>query len=263
MRTILCLAIVALCANPAEAQPRVTNGELRQAVISGALTRASLEGLARAGAAWVGYTVPARDGEHHMCASVGTTNPVPLEGSGMVQLLYRLEAGAVTRIRMFSDDCALDAGGLTVHWLNAVSPVESVAVLAGFINATVSTRLADSALAALGMHQEPTALDRLLTAARAGATPQIRGQALFWLAQRAGDKAVGAITDAIARDPETDVKKRAVFALSQLPRDEGVPRLIDVARTNANPAVRKQAMFWLGQTKDARALKFFEDILFK
>jgi hypothetical protein len=49
---------------------------------------------------------------------------------------------------------------------------------------------------------------------------------------------VGAITDAIANDPETDVKKRAVYALSQLPKDEGVPRLILVAHTNTNPAVR-------------------------
>ena len=53
------------------------------------------------------------------------------------------------------------------------------------------------------------------------------------------------------------------FALSQLPRDEGVPKLMEVARTNRNPEVRKQAMFWLGQTKDPRAVKFFEDILLK
>jgi hypothetical protein len=40
-----------------------------------------------------------------------------------------------------------------------------------------------------------------------------------------------------------------------------VPLLIDQARNNKNPAVRKQAMFWLGQSKDPRALKFFEEIL--
>jgi len=39
--------------------------------------------------------------------------------------------------------------------------------------------------------------------------------------------------------------------------------LIQVARTNKNPEVRKQAMFWLGQSKDPRAVKFFEDILTK
>ena len=95
---------------------------------------------------------------------------------------------------------------------------------------------------------------------RDGASAEVKGNALFWLAQRAGQKAVGTITAAIENDPDTEVKKKAVFALSQLPKDEGVPLLIQQARTNKNPAVRKQAMFWLGQSKDPRALKFFEEI---
>jgi HEAT repeat protein len=66
---------------------------------------------------------------------------------------------------------------------------------------------------------------------------------------------------ALQNDPDTEVKKRAVFALSQLPRDEGIPKLIEVARTNKNLEVRKQAMFWLGQSKDPRALTFFEAVL--
>ena len=37
--------------------------------------------------------------------------------------------------------------------------------------------------------------------------------------------------------------------------------MIQAARANQNPAVRKQAMFWLGQSKDPRALAFFEEIL--
>jgi HEAT repeat protein len=89
----------------------------------------------------------------------------------------------------------------------------------------------------------------------------VRGQALFWLAQKAGRQAAGAITEAADRDPDTEVKKRAVFALSQLPKDEGVPLLIQVAKNNRDPAVRKQAFFWLGQSKDPRALAFFEEIL--
>ena len=83
---------------------------------------------------------------------------------------------------------------------------------------------------------------------------------MFWLAQRAGDKAVGTITQAL-EDPETEVRKQAVFALSQLPKDEGVPKLIEVARTHRDAAVRKQAMFWLGQSRDPRALTFFEQTL--
>ena len=59
------------------------------------------------------------------------------------------------------------------------------------------------------------------------------------------------------------MKKKAVFALTQMPGEEGVPMLVQVARSNPNPAVRKQAMFWLGQSKDPRALKFFEEVLAK
>ena len=91
----------------------------------------------------------------------------------------------------------------------------------------------------------------------------MRSQALFWLAQKAGNKAMATIADAIDHDPDTEVKKKAVFALSQLPKDEGVPMLIKVARTNTNPEVRKQAMFWLGQSKDPRATDFFAEVLGK
>jgi HEAT repeat protein len=103
-------------------------------------------------------------------------------------------------------------------------------------------------------------VDAIIGVARHDPSAHVRGQALFWLAQKAGKRAA-AITEAIENDPETDVKKHAVFALSQLPKDEGVPLLIQVAHTSGNPAVRKQAMFWLGQSQDPRALAFFEQIL--
>jgi hypothetical protein len=268
-------------ASSAAAQPRVTNGDVRQTASTGALTRASLDGLARAsGTAWLAYAVPLVPGDRSICDGItytdsaqvhqrenktGSTSPpvMMLEGPRALWVLYRLEDGAIRRIRMASEDCTLDAGGLAVHWIAGVTPADSVAVLSSFLVTSASRRLTDGALAALAMHAEPAALERLMTAARGGETPHVRGQALFWLAQRAGEKAIGTISDAIANDPETDVKRRAVFALSQLPRDEGVPRLIDVARSNSNPVVRKQAMFWLGQSKDPRALKFFEEILFK
>lgn len=89
----------------------------------------------------------------------------------------------------------------------------------------------------------------------------MRQEAIFWLAQKAGERARSAIRDAVDDDPLLEVKKHAVFALSQLPADEGVPLLIDLARTHRNPAVRESAMFWLGQSGDRRALALFEEIL--
>ena len=104
-------------------------------------------------------------------------------------------------------------------------------------------------------------LATLLELARRDPASKVRGQALFWLGQKAGQRAVAALDRAVADDPDREVRKKAVFALSQLPKDEGVPKLIAVARTHRDPEVRKQAMFWLGQSGDARALEFFEDVL--
>ena len=81
------------------------------------------------------------------------------------------------------------------------------------------------------------------------------------MAQKAGKKAAGTITDAVENDPDTSVKKKAVFALTQMPKDEGVPLLIQVAKTNKNPVVRKEAIFWLGESRDRRALDFIESVL--
>jgi HEAT repeat protein len=116
---------------------------------------------------------------------------------------------------------------------------------------------------ALSVSKDPAALAQMLESARTDPSGHVRSQALFWLAQKAGEKETAAITRAISEDPDTKVKKQAVFALQQLPHDEGIPLLIKVARTNANPEVRKQAIFWLGQSNDQRALKFFEDVLAK
>ena len=188
---------------------------------------------------------------------------VRLEGATHVVVLFRVADRRVERIRTFSPDCQLDAGGRTVHWLEGVAPAESVRLLTALVDAETEHkgRVSSAAMAALSAHAEPSAAAAVERLARSHPVARIRGDALFWLAQLAGQRAVGTISDAIEKDPETEVKRRAVFALSQLPRDEGVPLLIDVARRNTNPVVRKQAMFWLGQSKDPRALEFFAEIL--
>ena len=104
-------------------------------------------------------------------------------------------------------------------------------------------------------------IDTLITLAKRDASSKVRGQALFWLGQKAGQRAVATLEGAIVDDPDREVRKKAVFSLSQLPKDEGVPKLIAVARTHRDPEVRKQAMFWLGQSGDERAVRFFEDVL--
>jgi hypothetical protein len=101
----------------------------------------------------------------------------------------------------------------------------------------------------------------LIDLAKHDASSGVRAQALFWLAQKAGQRAVATLGQAVSDDPNSDVRKRAVFAISQLPKDDAVPKLIELAKTHRDPEVRKQAMFWLGQTNDPRAIAFFESVL--
>jgi HEAT repeat protein len=281
----------------ADQQPRVVNGRLDPQA-AGTNLDAAFHRLvaAQTEPAWIGYSVPAaRGADRSYCCSGDTyvsdgiviTNgrlatcglepgdrsnrapgqapvqqsPIRLEGPETMNVLFRIEDKTVQRIRFFSPDCELDAGGRTIRWLDAVAAADSVKLLTSFVS--VSDRLRSSALAAIAMHRDEASVPALIELARKDPQTKVRGDALFWLGQKAGERAVGEITAAIDNDPETDVKKRAVFALSQLPKDEGIPLLIKVAKTNQNPAVRKQAMFWLGQSKDTRALDFFAEILGK
>lgn len=101
----------------------------------------------------------------------------------------------------------------------------------------------------------------LIDMAKNDPSSRVRGQALFWIAQKARKKTDADIIRAATDDPDVEVKKKAVFALSQIPNGEGVLDLIRVATENKSREVRKQAMFWLGQSKDPRALAFFEKVL--
>lgn len=311
------------------------------------------------GPAWIGYAVRAVEGHHHICCSGYTNRHVPsilqhsackLEGpnDGMnfqvngdksaesksehILVLFRVADKSVGKIRVFSEDCELDAGGLTVYWLPDVRAPESIELLSSFVpldedKFREARHRSETAISAIALHADPAAeralerfidakqpeivrrntafwlgnvrgkngyeilqrlvredasdkvrehcvfalslskvpeaVNAMIDAARNDKSTKVRGQALFWLSQKAGRQAAEAISEAVAKDPETAVKKKAVFALSQLPKDEGIPKLIQIARTNKNPDVRKDAMFWLGQSKDPRALTFFEEVLTK
>ena len=429
----LSFTVVGALASSALAQPpRIVNGKVT-AQPAGTLrsTFTGLVG-AEADAGWIGYAVPTVEGDRVMCcfdsgdgvsyvsgsmssgryccgacrleaSSGGTTTtrtaparatgPIPLEASSRMIVLFRVAARNVEKIRVFSDECELDAGGRAVTWLESVRPADSVALLESLAvqPATRRDNVMDGAVTAIALTGDPTAdnaLDRLaavaqpeplrkkvmfwlgnsrgahglatlqqtlkndpsaevkkaavfgvsqsretsafgvlsglarndaepkvrseavfwmaqkndpraaavilealdkdpssevrkkavfalsqlkdnagvealIKTAKTSTDPAVRSESIFWLGQKAGKAAASAITDRIDNDPNTEVKKRAVFALSQMPPADGVPLLINAARTNANPEVRKQAMFWLGQSKDPKALAFFEEVLLK
>ena len=267
-RPLLAVALLFVAAAAAAQTPRLSNGRIESHATTNIARDLPALANTLAEPTWIGYTQPLIDGDHQMCdywnngnRYTQSTDPIRLEPADFFFVMFRVENKQITRIRTYSDNCPLDAGGKAVHWFNNVAVSDSVNYMKTFMGANATRKLNDSAVTVLALTEGQQPLNELIALATSGTTPSVKGNALFWLAQRAGQKAVGTITAAIENDPDTEVKKKAIFALSQLPKDDGVPLLIQQARTNKNAAVRKQAMFWLGQSKDPRALKFFEEIL--
>jgi hypothetical protein len=148
-----------------------------------------------------------------------------------------------------------------VYWLGATRSRRGFETLKKVLETDPSDRVRDRALQALSMSGESEATNLVIAAARNDRSPKVRGQALFWLSQHAGMKAVKPIQYAIDNDPEREVKRRAVSALQQLPNGQGIPLLIQLAKSSHDADVRKQAMSSLGQSRDERAIAFFEDVL--
>jgi HEAT repeat protein len=288
-------ACVAVGAALAAQQPRISNGRIdnKPAGALAQTFRATM--AAQTEVAWIGYSVPVKDRDYVMCcwtsgdsyisgsmragdapccgscrlepsasregsgsvaqSQTGAAGAVKLEGPDRMVVLFRIVDRQVERVRAFSEDCELDAGGRAVHWLENVQPGESVALLESLLNTEPErkSRITNSALNAIARHAEPSAgaaLERLATRHTA---PGVRGEALFWLAQRNDASAPAIIQTAIDKDPASDVRKRAVFALSQLPDERGIDALIRVARTHTDPPVRGEAIFWLGQKAGKKA----------
>src|SRR6266849_1818075 len=111
-------------------------------------------------AQWLGYSVPAVAGDHHMCCGSNggdwngwkacgpcqlegsrsgdrynvQSGEVKLEGHSNIVVLFRAEGRKIGKIRAVSENCILDAGGLQVIWLTGAKPAESVKLLERFVD---------------------------------------------------------------------------------------------------------------------------------
>lgn len=92
-------------------------------------------------------------------------------------------------------------------------------------------------------------------------TIEVRKQALFFAGQQR-QVPIARVSELYDRLTDRELKGHVAFMLSQRASDpQAVDLLIKIARDDQNPELRKQAIFWLGQSKDSRALAFFEEIL--
>src|SRR5690606_5393205 len=78
---------------------------------------------------------------------------------------------------------------------------------------------------------------------------EVREQAIFWLSQVDGARAVDALEEILRTSRDETLQEKAVFALSQhrSPRSAELLRAYAM-RTDVDEDLRAQAIFWLGQS---------------
>jgi HEAT repeat protein len=290
---VLLAGAVLAPAAPASAQPaRFVNAKLETRPAAGGLERTFRALAAAADApAWVAWPVPAVGEKHHTCCygSVDDLSSSPCSGrcfleqehryasllqdgndcqerSGSVDLLVlvRLEGRQAERLRTFSTDCTLDAGGLPVFWLTDVRPSESVALLEAFVGDPAFKKHRDNgepALGAIALHDDPRADAVLERFVASGQPERLRKQTAFWLGNARGRRGYEVLKSLAAKEESPEMRRHLTFALSQSDVPESIDTLITMARHDASSSVRGQALFWLAQKAGKKAAPAIEDAI--
>jgi hypothetical protein len=193
------------------------------------------------------------------------SGPVALERPRVMHLLLRVDKGRVSRINAYSANCALDAGGLPVHWLDDVRVGESVALLAGLAATppslpVVASFEAEHVVMGLAHHDDP-AVDPALERLAAAGPLESRKQAVFWMGQARGRRGYESLVRILRDEKDGDLREHAVFSLSQSEVPEAVEAMIATAKHDRSSEVRGQALFWLSQKAGERAAAAITDAI--
>jgi HEAT repeat protein len=294
MRGTVCyLAIIGAAlsiAVGAEAQssdaPQVENARFEKKALAGALMAEVKAWTAQAAQPqWLGYSVPQMGRERMMCCgnydgswgngcghcrledrNNGTSmssnyepGTAKLEAPRSMAILFRAEYKHITKIRVVSLECSLDAGGLPFLWLSGVKPAESVELLETFVkgsdlDAHENDHTSHGALTAIALHADPAADRALESFTRADQPESLRKQAAFWLGAAREKAGLAALQNMAQSDASSEVRSQVTFALSVSHESGAVEEMIRMAHNDQSSHVRGQALFWLAHKAGQKAV---------
>jgi len=285
LRTSLGLLVAVSTLSAIAQEARLVNAKVQTRPVTSSLEQ-EFHPLVKsqANSAWIGYAVPLVEGSHRICCFSSDESNKPdslrrgrceLEGrdegmnfntndddhhsnSGFAIVMFRVSGQNVGKIRVFTDDCELDGGGLAVHWLTGVKPKESVALLTIFVRgddggSKAGRRLGENATAAIALHADTSADAALESLVDAKRPEEVRKNAAFWLGNLRGQKGYEVVRRMVREDPSDKVREHCMFALHISKVPEAVNAMIDAARTDQSAQVRGQALFWLSQKAGDKA----------
>jgi hypothetical protein len=148
-----------------------------------------------------------------------------------------------------------------VTWLGSARGRSGFETLKRLIANDADERVREQAVNALATSKEKDAPELLVSIAQSDKSPKLRQQAVSAMSRKRDASVAPILAKVIETDPDLQVKRRAVSALNSLPDGEGIPALIQLIKTTRDPEIRKHAISTLGQSRDPRAVTFFEEVL--
>ena len=278
--------MIAAAGAAASATPSVINSELETRALSGELHDA-FQAIADDAddPAWIGYAAPLIPGyemccgdyrqSHCLCKLERENNTYQHSGdaddkdllvSRDMFVLFRIEDGEVERIRAYSENCELDAGGVPMYWLTGVSSTESIAFLKTFATSQGHSRkereeIAQQAVSTIAMHHDPAALGVLEEFVEPGQPEKLREHTVFWIGNQGGARGIAILNRLLEEDPSSKVREQTVFALTLPDNPEAIESLIRVARHDRDAEIRSNALFWLANKAGERATEAIQDAI--
>ena len=275
----------AYAAEVSQATPTIENAKFETHALSGELST-ELNRWAKSSSSpeWLGYSVPALDGERVICCGVngdwnGYRNCGPchlednkhgenftsgsretkLEGPRSIFVLYRAAEGKLGKIRVVSEGCAIDAGNLHFTLLTGVNPARSVEYLASLVTSQDLhdgrwEHVPQGALTAIAMHADSSA-DKAMNSFVDSSQPEsLRKQTVFWLGEARGVSGFQTLKQLAKNEKSTEVRSQITFALSLNHDPAALDEMIRMAREDESTHVRGQALFWLAQKAGQKAV---------
>jgi hypothetical protein len=264
-------------------QPKIVNSQFHTEPVGLGLSATVDRFQHASGPLWLGYEVPALPRTHFSVCS-GDASPSMDDGccgeyrledsdnsfrssdgkpqaETNIDVLLRIDQGAITKIRFVGAGCRLNAGGLPFTWLTGVEPDDSVTYLAGVATAGDTHHRADEALAALANHAIPKATAVLASLASPSNPDWLREKAAFWLGAERGHDGFVALQPLARNDPDPGFRKKLTFDLSINSDPAAIDELIRMAKSDADTEVRGQAIFWVGQKAGKKAVAMLNDAI--
>jgi len=268
-------------AGSTDGAPRIENAQ-RETQATGAGLASAVQAIAQTAEkpTWIGYSVARVGGEHSICCgnyndgeicgtcklegenhgvSINRNDSVKLEGSRALVVLLRAENHKVTRVRVASEDCTLDAGGVRLVWLTGVKSEESVQLLSGYVLGGnfaehEHSGIGDEAVTAIALHADGAADRALAKFTEPNEPEELRKKTVFWLGEARGAAGLERLRVLEKSDPSVEVRSQIAFALSVSREPGALDEMILMARADQSGHVRGQALFWLAQKAGKKAV---------